>query len=256
MILDVLVLVIIAISTLIAFWRGFVREALTIVTLGLSATGGYFLGSMLDPFMLEWLGGEGAKRIFGIIKATMLSAILARMSVFLVIFIILSIATHMFSEFIKSIGLGAVDRSLGAVFGIVRAVFVCMLLYLPAYFIVSPESKGEWLADSRSHVYLEQGAQYLAGFIPSNFVDDKLEGAQQAAQSDVVQSARDKLQAMDLLRPDLNLQQQAEHIRQKYESGELDNVLQQQGYSDDFRNQLDNLIQEQLRDNPSISIQE
>ena len=248
MFLDIFVLILFFISALIAFLRGFIREALAVVSLGLAAASAYFFGPYMVPVVEGWFGvetGVEPEKLFGIIPLDLLAQATARGGVFLTVLLVLSLMTHFFAEFIKSIGLGAVDRTLGVVFGLLRAAVVVVVLYLPIHMLVEDETKQDWFENSRTHFYVESGAKMLSAAMPGGFLkteESKKDDASDLS-NDFMNEARQKLQALDLLRSDLSPEEQAEIVRQKLESGELQKAFEGDGYSDEFRDQLDQLFQ-------------
>lgn len=207
MILDGIVFVAIIISAIIAFLRGFIRELLTIVGVvgGLAAS--YFWGPVLVPITRGWLGvpegkvpekeGEEAAKLFDIIPMTIVADVLAYGMVFLVVVILLSIASHMLSGWAKAIGLGPVDRTLGVVFGIARAVLLLSLLYLPVYLLTGKEERDGWFKGSHTRLYIEGGAKKIAEFLPEGANKDLEKTTDEAGQK--MNETRKKLEEMKVL---------------------------------------------------------
>jgi membrane protein required for colicin V production len=252
MILDIVVLVIILISCAIAFLRGFIREALGVVTLGLALFTAYKLGPLLLPVMEGWLGvveGQEPEKLFGIIPMDLAAQVASRGAIFLTVLIVLSIATHILAETIKSLGMGAVDRSMGVVFGLVRAALLICVLYLPVHLLVDAETKTTWFASSKTHYYIEKGAEALATIMPEDVIKEKFDETQKSLNdNEKVQGAREKLKAMDLLREDLSPEERAQLLREKAASGELGKAFEGEGYSDEFRQKIDGLFEENAVD--------
>lgn len=248
MILDIAVLVVVLISSLIAFLRGFIRESLTLVTLGLALAAAYFGAPHLQPFMEGWLGvvpGEEVGKLFGILPMDIVAYVLSRGAIFLTVLIALSIASHLMAEAVKAMGLGAIDRSLGVVFGLLRAMLVIAVLYLPVHLLVDAETKGRWFANSKTHAFVEAGSAKMASLIPSDKLKEKFEKTQGAlVDGDVADKAGEKLKVLNILRGDLSTEEGAKILREKLESGELDEVLDGEGYSQEFRDTIDELFQE------------
>lgn len=249
MILDIVVLVIVLVSAAIAFLRGFIREALGIVTLALALIAAYTFGPYLQPLMEGWLGVEAGAdepaKLFGVLPMNFVALICSRGLIFLVVLVALSIVTHIFAEFIKSVGMGAVDRSLGVVFGVVRAFLLVCILYLPVHFTVEDKTKDEWFKDSFTYYYVAKGTETLVALMPQDMVKDKIDEAQKTIEdSDQVKTAREKLMQMDLLRSDLTPEERAKLVREKWQSGELKEAFEGEGYSEEFRNKIDGLFEE------------
>jgi membrane protein required for colicin V production len=177
MIFDIIVLAVVLISALHAFWRGLIREVLTIF----GAIGGVFaalaFGDDVRPFMDGWLGVGAAgapTKLFDLVPMTLVSATLSYLAVFVLLFGVLSFISHLIAEQVRAIGLGAVDRTLGVVFGLARGLLIVGIFYLPLHIMMDPADKREWFKTSQSHMVVEKIAQWLETMIPgSMLVDEK-----------------------------------------------------------------------------------
>ena len=120
---DVIILVLILISALFAFFRGFSLELLSISVWVISFFGSYAYGNNFVNFF--------NKIINNILISTGISYVLA----FLVIFIFFSFFTRKFSVYIKNSYVGLIDKSLGFIFGILRGyIIVSLCFFLFDYF--------------------------------------------------------------------------------------------------------------------------
>ena len=120
---DIIILVLILISALFAFFRGFSLELLSISVWIISFFGSYAYGNNLVNFF--------NKIVNNILISTAISYVLA----FLIIFVIFSFLTRKFSVFIKDSYVGLIDKSLGFIFGILRGyVIVGLCFFLFDYF--------------------------------------------------------------------------------------------------------------------------
>lgn len=134
---DYVVLAIIALSCLLGFWRGVVSEVLALVawvaafiaarTWG-QAAGGYLSGVVAEP-ALRYAAGFVA--------------------VLIGVLLLFGIARMVLSLLVRAVGLGLIDRILGAGFGILRGgliVFVGVLLAGMTTFPKSQWWRNGWLA--------------------------------------------------------------------------------------------------------------
>lgn len=237
--LDVFVGIVLLISVLISFLRGFIREVLTIFGIVGGMLAAYMGGPLLSPLIRGWLGvKEGAddvEKFLGILPYPLLADILAYGLILITVVIILSILSHYIAEFVKNLGLGALDRTLGVVFGVARAVFVLGLLYLLPYYMIDKEQKSELLGNSKSVVYLEATARWMDGFIPKDVVEQAQEGLNKVNENSDI---RKKFEEMDILTP---LQESSDDAKKQ----EKDKV--KDGYTDDFRNKMDELIENNVK---------
>lgn len=243
--LDIFVGIVVFASVLIAFFRGFIREVLTIFGIVGGMIAAYIGGPLLSPSMRGWLGvTEGAEepeKFMGVLEYTLLADILAYGVILIVVVLVLSIISHFLAEFVKNIGLGALDRTLGVVFGLVRAVFVLGLLYLLPYYVITDNTqKEELLGNSKTRVYLEATAAWMDGFIPKEATAKMQEGMGQVKEMSEMQK---KLEEMNVLTPSQDSIDQTKAAAEKAKDG----------YTEEFRNKMDELIEDQVDDGRDVN---
>ena len=120
---DIIILVLIFISALFAFFRGLSLELLSISVWIISFFGSYAYGNNLVNFFNK------------IVNNILISTAISYVGAFLVIFVIFSFLTRKFSVFIKDSYVGLIDKSLGFIFGILRGyVIVSLCFFLFDYF--------------------------------------------------------------------------------------------------------------------------
>ncbi|NCC21387.1 MAG: CvpA family protein [Alphaproteobacteria bacterium] len=232
MIIDLVVIAALLVSALVAFLRGFIREVLTII----GVVGGFFAavfgGPLLAKVVANWLApdNEGeSEKLFGAIPYDMAADAIAYSLIFIVVVIVLSVASHFIAKTASEIGLGPIDRTLGVIFGLLRGIILLGLLYMPVHLLVADETKKEWFEGSHTMFYLEWTAEALASFLPEDF-DARKTG------EDAVGETREKLEKLDLLGKDSD---EAEKTQDSPEGGES------VGYEEDQRQKLDRLIEDE-----------
>jgi len=262
MIVDSLVLVVLLISALTAFFRGFIREVLTIgAALGGSAAA-YAFGPYLKPFMRGWLGvthgnpgevvaavqegTEGAAeavpaKLFGVLPYDIVADGMSYGAVFITVLIVLSIISHFIAEGVRHLGLGAVDRTLGFMFGVGRGVILLGILYLPVHFFVDQDSKDAWFAGSKTQFYLAHVSGTIAGYMPANTVDSVKGSVGQ------ISSTREQLQNIDLLKRNLTEIQKQDPVN---------GAPAKEGYTEDFRENMDQLFKDKTQSPPNKAPEE
>ncbi len=229
--LDIAVIAVVLISVIIAVLRGFIREVLTIFGFAGGAAAAYVLGDFLVGTTRGWLGvvddSETPQMFMDVVPYTVVAEVLAYGLVFITFVILLSIVSYFLSKFVKSIGLGAIDRALGAVFGLVRAALVLGLLYLPFYYMVEDkEQKAEWFGDSKSQVYLEAASGWIDGYIPKSAQNAVQEGVEEINE---ISEGRKKMEELDILRGEKDANAQKN--------------MPKAGYTEEFREGMDQLIE-------------
>jgi membrane protein required for colicin V production len=247
MIVDLLVLAALLISAIIAFFRGFIREILTIGAFVGGALAAYVGGPLLSPLMSQWIGvpdplpeGQKMPHLFDIVPYDILADALSYGALFIVVVIALSVLSHFTAEAARSIGLGPIDRTLGFIFGVARAVLLLGILYLPVHFFIDQDTKEAWFQNSKTHFYVETVSKTIAHYIPNSTVEDVQGNIDKAEELD---QTRKKLQEINLLKGNEALEQNGltEPAPEKPKDTH--------GYDQEFRGQMNELF-EQKTQNP------
>ncbi|MGH1404773.1 MAG: CvpA family protein [Alphaproteobacteria bacterium] len=245
---DIFVAAVVFISALVAFLRGFIREVLTILGIVGASVASFVSGPLLIPLMRGWLGvvegeEEATEKFMGLIPYPFLADALAYGTIFILVMIILSVLSHFLAEFAKNLGLGALDRTLGVIFGLGRAVIVLGLIYLPFFYLAGDSNKKEWFGNSKTHVYLEASSGWISGFLPKGAEEAVEDGAKTAEQAF---DARKKFEEMGVLDRD-------EEEATEQDSDKSDAAPTDKGYDNNFREQMNNLIEENIDMTPDYN---
>ncbi|MCC6598717.1 MAG: CvpA family protein [Alphaproteobacteria bacterium] len=235
MVVDLIVVAVLLISALISFLRGFIREILTIAGVAGGLAAAYFGGPLLIPTMRGWFGvqeDEEPGKLFDVLPYDIVADVLSYGLIFIVVVVILSILSHFLAEGAKHIGLGAVDRTLGFVFGLLRGVLLLGLLYLPVHFFIDKDSKESWFSGSQTHFYIERVSEKMAAMVPSSAVEGMEKSIEEGSQT------RQQLENINLLKKD----SQGKDARTEGSEGEA-----KQGYTEEFRDKMDDLFKEKTQ---------
>lgn len=117
---DYAVIVIIALSVLLGWWRGAVYEILSLMGWIVAALVARLFALSLASYLPDTLGTETIRTI------------VAFVALFVVTLIAAGVGALLMSKFIKWVGLGRVDKSLGMFFGMMRGVLLVLALVLLA----------------------------------------------------------------------------------------------------------------------------
>jgi len=149
-IVDGVVAAVVVVSALLAYSRGFVREAMAIAGWVAAAVLAFIFAPQVEPMIKEVpVVGE----FIG--DSCELAIIAAFAVVFAVALIIVSFFTPLFSSMIQRSALGGVDQGLGFLFGVARGI----LLIAVAFFIydaVTTEQRFTIVNESRSALVFDQ----------------------------------------------------------------------------------------------------
>lgn len=165
MMIDSIVLIVMLLSALFAFFRGFVRELLTIVNLVGAAVAAWTFADDMLPITDGWLGVDRSlseekldalPKVFGVVPPELMSGFLSYAVVFFGVFIVLSLAAMSISGAVKALGLGPIDKILGFVFGAARGFLIVFLVYLPFGYFMQYDELPSWAKETISVPLLEK----------------------------------------------------------------------------------------------------
>lgn len=159
---DAGVAVIIIVSGILAYSRGFVRETLAIVGWIVAAILAFMLAPAAQPLVREipFVGdflGDSCE----------LTVIAAFAAVFALALVLASLFTPLFSSFIRNSALGGIDQGLGFFFGVVRGILLVAVALLVFDRAVPPGSV-EMVENSRSAAVFGQLSGNLNDAVPTD----------------------------------------------------------------------------------------
>jgi membrane protein required for colicin V production len=154
--LDLLLLGVMLISGLLAMIRGFIREVLSITAWAAAALATLFLYNKLLP----------------IAKANIASDVIAAAAViggvFLITLLIVSIITVRVSDLILDSRIGALDRTLGFLFGLGRGLIIVVVAFLFFTWLVPPPKQPDGVRNAKSLRALELTGNWLQDLLPQD----------------------------------------------------------------------------------------
>jgi membrane protein required for colicin V production len=156
--LDMFVIGVIVLSGLLAFARGFVKEALSIVGwIGAIAASAYAL-PYVRPLTQH------------LVRSTAVADAIAAGVVFIVVLIILSVITSAIARRVKHSSLSALDRTLGLIFGLARgALLVCIAFIALSFVLPRGGDRPRWVADARTLPLVADATDRLTRLMPDSF---------------------------------------------------------------------------------------
>jgi len=156
--LDLILLVVMLISGLLAMIRGFMREVLSIAAWALAAVAGVYAYAKLLPIVKAqaWFTSD------------LLSAAVVVGGAFLLTLLIVSIVTVRISDMILDSRVGALDRTLGFVFGLARGLVIVVVAFLFFSWLVPERGQPEWVRNAKSRVVLQGAGQWLMSMLPDD----------------------------------------------------------------------------------------
>jgi len=164
---DLVVLGVLLLSGVLALARGFVKEVLGIAGWIGAAIAALKLFPVVQPLARKHIPYQLA------------ADALAGAGVFLVVLVVLSLVSNAIARRVRDSEIGALDRSLGFVFGLVRGALVLSLAYLAMSQFLPPRDHPDWITGARSLPIVAYGAGLLATVAPAE-IREGLEGAAEA----------------------------------------------------------------------------
>ena len=144
--LDLGLIVIVLISALLSMVRGFTREVLAIGSWAAAAAAAYFFYPYLVPYVSPYIHKEP------------LPAVISAAVIFFVALIIVSILTVRISDAILDSKVGALDRSLGFLFGAARGFLLGVVAFAIFNWLVAEKQQPEWVKDAKTRPILMETA--------------------------------------------------------------------------------------------------
>lgn len=147
---DAVVAIIIIVSSILAYSRGFMREALAIGGWVAAAILAYIFAPQVEPLIKE----IPVLNDF-LADSCELSIITAFAAVFALALVVVSIFTPLFANVVKHSALGGIDQGLGFLFGVLRGVILIAVAFV-VYDRVVTEDSVPMVDDSRSAMIFDR----------------------------------------------------------------------------------------------------
>ena len=149
---DYAVLAVLGLSLLLGVWRGLASEVLALAAWIVAFLAGKMLAPEMAPLFGEWIR-EPAFRYaaaFGVIAVLVLA--------------VAAIARLLLSKLLRAVGLGPLDRFLGAAFGVARGGLIVMLLVLIGGMTTQPQEA--WWREAKLAPPLETAVLAARTWLP------------------------------------------------------------------------------------------
>ena len=154
--LDIILLIIMLVSALLAMVRGFMREVLSIASWGAAALLTVYAYPRLLPVVKQYINHDIA------------AAAVVIAGVFLGTLLIVSVVTIKISDMILDSRVGALDRTLGFLFGLGRGLVIVVVAFLFFAWLVPADKQPEWVRNAKSRVVLQSTGDALMSMLPDD----------------------------------------------------------------------------------------
>ena len=154
--LDIILLGVMLVSALLAMIRGFMREVLSIAAWVIAAVVTIYGYSRLLPFAKSYFNND------------IVAAAVVIVGTFLGTLLIVSVITVRFSDMVLDSRVGALDRTLGFLFGLARGLVIVVVAFLFFAWLVPERSQPDWIRGAKSRVVLQGTGDWLMSMLPDD----------------------------------------------------------------------------------------
>ncbi len=154
--LDIILLAVMLFSAVLAMVRGFMREVLSIASWGAAAAATLIAYPRLLPVAKQYFNNDlfaTAAVVGGVFVGTLL---------------VVSIITMKISDMILDSRIGALDRTLGFLFGLARGLVIVVVAFMFFAWLVPDRSQPEWVRNAKSRVVLQGTGKWLISMLPED----------------------------------------------------------------------------------------
>ena len=180
--LDLAVLGIVLVSALLSMMRGFSREVLAIASWAAAAAAAYYFYPLVVPYLAPHIRNQ-------VVVQAGAAAI-----VFFVTLIVVSLFTVRLSDAILDSKIGALDRTLGFVFGVARGFLLAVVAFAIFNWLVSEKQQPEWVKNARTRPILTETADRIVALLPEDAaatIDGWIKSRASAATNELAPPAAD-----------------------------------------------------------------
>jgi membrane protein required for colicin V production len=156
MYLDIFLIVVMLISGMLAMVRGFIREVLSIAGWGAAALAALYAYTKLLPITKSYFSNWNDYVVTG---GTVAGA-------FLLTLIVVSVITVRVSDKILDSRIGALDRTLGFLFGLARGLIIVVVAFVFFDWLVPPKSQPTWITNARSLTVIKKVGDDIMAMSP------------------------------------------------------------------------------------------
>lgn len=143
------------VSAMLAMVRGFSREVLSVVSWAAAAAAAYFFYKPVVPYVLPYIDNE---------KVAMAAAAAV---VFIIALIVVTVITMKLADWIIDSRVGALDRTLGFLYGAARGILVVAVALMFFNWLAGEKAPG-WITEAKSRPLLESIGAKIEAMLPED----------------------------------------------------------------------------------------
>ena len=241
---DIVILIVVAISAIIALSRGLIKEVLSIIGWVFAVVAVIYLLPLLTPYAGQY------------IESPAMAAVVSAFCIVILFFIIWILLTANLIGKVRKSKLSTLDRVLGLFFGVFRAFLLVILFYILSNWMVPFEKQSEVLKKSKYYNLAGTFAKPIEQLIPQDTLE-KIQEKTKAVQLDDAKETESEDESSKnlfelLTQPkvsnkkpilviDNTAANKAVEARKKAEKEQK--AAEEKGYNDNERGNLDRLIE-------------
>jgi membrane protein required for colicin V production len=229
---DIVAGVVLLISVLLAFGRGFAKEVLSLLGWVGAVLLAVFLFPYVEPYAMDWIGNKWLARIA------------AGVGLFIVAMVVLTIISNVVSDRIQDSSLSSVDRALGVLFGAARAWILLAVIFIGiSVFYEKEEHIPADIRTAKSTPVIKYGANLIWSLLPARLREQTGEAAKSvkgATKESVTKKGVESLFDTD------KSKQKSDKVFEKLIAPSPDKKQEEKesgGYKDKDRKRLDDLME-------------
>ena len=238
LIIDYIVVIILGISTVLAFSKGFIASVVSFTGWLLCIALTYNIVPIVEPYLVAKLQDKLAADLF------------AYFSILMFLLLSCSMFNMMLLEKMSSIRNGFIDKSLGSIFGLFRGIVIISFFYFCVILVSSIMSGKEvddslsptWISEAKTYKVIKGGKNIVQAFIPDSLAQKihdlhpnlRTEDINDTVTSGIIKKLTDSI--------DIEKLQEIDLLAEK-ESAALSNI-------DTQKNRIKRIMDEYLKNNP------
>lgn len=156
--IDVVIISLVVLSAILSLFRGFVKEALALITWLVALWVAMAFYEELAAWLSQWIAVPSAQKVT------------AFALLFICVLLLGAMVNYLAGKLVDKTGLTGTDKMLGVVFGIARGAVIVAILVLLAG--LTPVPQDPWWQDSQFLGYFEQLAMWMRDFLPSEIANN------------------------------------------------------------------------------------
>jgi membrane protein required for colicin V production len=144
------------VSAMLAMVRGLSREILSIASWIAAAAAAFFFYPLVLPYVQPYIDNE------------QIAMVAAAGIVFVIALIIVTLITMKIADWIIDSRIGALDRTLGFLFGLARGLVIMVVAFMFFTWLVPAKTEPEWVKNARSRPILQGAGDWLKSVLPDD----------------------------------------------------------------------------------------